>query len=286
MSQSPDQASGTGAMDSRITKKMLQALAPLPDTAMRLLALLDDPDVPLREIANVAVRDVGISATMLRMANSSMFGLRGRVGSIGDALRVIGTAQTRLLVLASGISQAAQKELPLYGLASGDFMKHSELVANVTMYVAHEVSYPNMGNAYSAGLLHDIGKIVINGLAQQQGRSKDGALETLMLERSCTLTDAEREIYGGDHAQIGRQLGELWSLPAELSQAIALHHSTPPEDTENLLPWCVIIANAVASKVDPDYPALDRVEAPATTLVDMDKVHATAEQFVGETART
>src|SRR5579875_1386851 len=121
MTQPVQGAPGGGAVDARITKKMLQALAPLPDTAMRLLALLDDPDVPLREIANVAVRDVGISATMLRMANSAMFGLRGRVGSIGDALRIIGTAQARLLVLASGISQTAQKELPLYGLAAGSF---------------------------------------------------------------------------------------------------------------------------------------------------------------------
>jgi HD-like signal output (HDOD) protein len=153
------------------------------------------------------------------------------------------------------------------------------------MYVAHEVSYSNMGNAYSAGLLHDIGKIVINGLALQQGSGRSGTLETIMRERGCTLIDAEREVYGGDHAQIGRQLGELWALPAELSQAIALHHSTPPENTEHLLPWCVAIANAVAGMVDPDYPVLDRVEAPATTLVDLDRVYATAEQFVGEASR-
>ena len=285
MTQPVQGAPGSGAVDARITKKMLQALAPLPDTAMRLLALLDDPDVPLREIANVAVRDVGISATMLRMANSAMFGLRGRVGSIGDALRIIGTAQARLLVLASGISQTAQKELPLYGLAAGSFMKHSELVANLTMYVANEVRYPNMGNAYSAGLLHDIGKIVINGLAQQQGSGAD-ALVTVMQERGYALPEAERELFGGDHAQIGRQLGELWSLPAELSQAIALHHSTPPQDQENLLSWCVIIANAVAGAADPAYPVFNRVEAPAQTLVDLDRVYATATKFVSETAGT
>lgn len=283
MSQPLDKAAGTTAMDSRITKKMLQALAPLPDTAMRLLALLDDPDVPLRDIANVAVRDVGISATMLRMANSSMFGLRGRVGSISDALRIIGTAQARLLVLASGISQAGAKELPLYGLGSGSFMKHSELVANLAMYVAKEVSYPNMGNAYSAGLLHDIGKIVINGLAQQHGAGSD-ALTRVMQQQGCTMAEAEREVYGGDHAQIGRQLGELWSLPPDLSQAIALHHAVPPQNAENLLPWCVIIANAVAANADPAYPALDRVEAPAQTLIDLERVYATAEQFVAETS--
>lgn len=277
------EAAPPATIDSRITKKMLQALAPLPDTAMRLLALLDDPDVPLREISNVAVRDVGISATMLRMANSSMFGLRGRVGSISDALRVIGTAQARLLVLASGISQIAQKELPLYSLAAGSFMRHSELVANLTMYTTTEARYPNMGIAYSAGLLHDIGKIVINSLARQQGTVR--SFEATMRERGCSLLEAEVALCGSDHAQVGRQLGELWSLPAELSQAIALHHGAPAKD--DLLSWSVIIANGVASAVDPKYPAINHAgELPQTDLVDVAKILAAGEQFLGEAARS
>lgn len=269
----------TGAtMDTRITKKTLQALAPLPDTAMRLLALLDDPDVPLREIANIAVRDVGISATMLRMANSPMFGLRGRVGSISDALRVIGTAQARLLVLASGVSQAAQKELRLYGLGAGEFMKHSELVANITMFVSHEAGFNNIGLAYSAGLLHDIGKVVLNGLAQQEGGAP--ALEAQMRAQGWTLCAAEQAHFGSSHAQVGGQLAEMWSLPAELIAAISLHHEELTRSSENLLACCVAVANSVAGEVDAAYPALNHA-GPVTihNLVDVEKVRAAAEQF-------
>lgn len=265
-------------MDSRITKKTLQALAPLPDIAMRLLALLDDPDVALRDIANVAVRDVGISATMLRMANSPMFGLRGRVGSISDALRVIGTAQARLLVLASGVSQAAQKELRLYGMEAGAFMKHSELAANLTMFVGHEVGYSNIGIAYSAGLLHDIGKIVLNGLAQQDGVLP--SVETEMHARHCALIEVEQAHYGSDHAQVGGQLAEMWSLPHELTQAITMHHAalTPADDT--LLACCVAVANSVAGDVDDGYPALNKAAPIAVPdFVDMHKVRGAAEQF-------
>lgn len=274
-------------MDSRITKKTLQALAPLPDIAMRLLALLDDPDVALREIANVAVRDVGISATMLRMANSPMFGLRGRVGSISDALRVIGTAQARLLVLASGISQAAQKELPHYGLAAGAFMRHSELVANLTMYVAYEVRYTNIGNAYSAGLLHDIGKIVINGLIQQQAPGRGATVEAEMRRLGGSLLEAEVSLCGSTHAQVGSQLGELWSLPAELSQALALHHAEPTPENERTLAWCVSVANSVAGAADAAYPVFNRApDVSVNGLIDLDKVMAAAEQFMGEVARS
>lgn len=280
-------SSSAAPADSRITRKMLQALAPLPDTAMRLLGLLDDPDVPLREIASVAARDVGLSATMLRMANSSMFGLRGRVGSISDALRVIGTAQARLLVLASGISQAAQKELPHYGLAAGAFMRHSELVANLTMYVAYEVRYTNIGIAYSAGLLHDIGKIVINGLIQQQAPGRGASVEAETRRLGCSLLEAEASLCGSTHAQVGSQLGELWSLPAELSQALALHHAEFTPEHERSLAWCVAIANNVAGAADAAYPAFNRAPAvPSNGLLDLDKVLAAADQFMGEVARS
>src|SRR5579871_6077279 len=156
----------SGTPPLQVTKRMLQGLAPLPDTALRLLALLNNADVSLREVATLATRDVGISASFLRMANSPMFGRRGSVGAVIDALRIIGITHARLLVLASGVSQIAQRELPLYGLAAGAFMKHSELVANLTMLVAREGGYPNIGLAYSTGLLHDIGKVILNGQPQ------------------------------------------------------------------------------------------------------------------------
>jgi len=274
-------------MDARITKKMLQALAPLPDTAMRLLSLLDDPNVPLREIADIAVRDVGISATMLRMANSAMFGLRGRVGSISDAIRVIGTAQARLLVLASGVSQTAQKELPLYALAAGSFLRHSELVGNVTMYVAREMGYANIGSAYSAGLLHDIGKIVINGVAQQDAIYTHTTLEAVMGRHGCALPEAERIVRGSTHAEVGRQLAELWSLPRELTEALTLHHEALMPGAENMLACCVAIANAAACEVDPTYPAFNRPgPLPEPCPVNLDTVCAIAEQYIDENARS
>ncbi len=289
MAQAMDQGQRAAPvpMNARITKKMLQALAPLPDTAMRLLSLLDDPNVPLREIADIAVRDIGISATMLRMANSAMFGLRGRVGSISDAIRVIGTAQARLLVLASGVSQAAQKELPLYGLAAGSFLRHSELVGNVTMYVAREVGYPSIGSAYSAGLLHDIGKIVINGVAQQDSIYAHTTLEAIIGRHGCALPDAERIVCGNTHADVGRQLAELWSLPHELIEALTLHHEALMPSPENMLACCVAIANVAACEVDPTYPAFNRAgPLPEPCPVNIDAVCAIAEQYIGENARS
>lgn len=241
----------------RIDRKMLRSLAPLPDTAMQLIGLLNDPEVSLRKVADVAVRDVGISASLLRMANSPLFGLRGKVGSISDAIRVIGTAQARLLVLASGVSHIGQREMPLYALGAGAFMKHSELVATLTMTIAHEAGYANIGLAYSAGLLHDLGKAVLNSLAQQQfGRGEVPSLSVVMQSKGCGLTEAELALLGGDHAEVGRQLCELWSLPAELAMTIAGHHLPLEEAQHDLLTYSLILANVAAGVIDAEYPRL------------------------------
>jgi putative nucleotidyltransferase with HDIG domain len=277
MQKTRDQA--TPSISINITRMTLEALAPLPTTVMRLLPLLDDPDVPLRHMADVMVRDVGISASVLRVANSPVYGLQKRVGTVSDAIRVIGTSQVRLLVIASGVSQAARTGMPIYSLEPGNFLRHSELVANLAMYVAHDLSYSNIGLAYSTGLLHDIGKVVINGLAQQYS-SEPTSCESEMKAQECTLMEAERSLYRVDHADIGRQLVELWSLPPELAEAIALHHDIA-RATGKSLTQCVSIANVVAGLADPKYPASNKVsEMPAVDAVDLEKLQATAERLV------
>ncbi len=263
----------------QITKKTLQSLAPLPATAVQLLALLDQPDTSLRKIADVASRDVGIAAAMLRMANSPIFGMRGRVGSIGEAIRLIGTAQARLLVLTWGVAQAGQKELWLYGLPSGAFLRHSELVATLSMAIAREVQYPASGVAYSAGLLHDIGKVIINAIVVQggPGAPKPEAFVNEHAQPAASIVTLERDGVGTDHATVGRDLATLWSLPTELSDAMFLHHANPVRSPPSLAA-IVALANAVAGQVDERYPAVLRAAFPETHLVPIDTLVALAQE--------
>jgi putative nucleotidyltransferase with HDIG domain len=269
---------GSPTVTLQITKKMLRALAPLPDTAIQLLSLLNDPEVSLRKVADLAVRDVGISASLLRMANSAVFGLRGKVGNISDALRVIGTAQARLLVLASGVAQSAQRELPLYGLAANQFMRHSELVANLTMVIAQEARFPNIGLAYSSGLLHDLGKVILNGLAVRQADEAPVVpIAEEMRKRQCTLLEAEVAVFGGDHARVSHQLAELWSLPEELAVAIAAHHEKLAPDPAQPLPYCLMLANGFAGAIDTSYPKLSEpVDLTLPDWLSAEKVTQTA----------
>jgi HD-like signal output (HDOD) protein len=272
----------------QITKKMLRALAPLPDTAIQLLALVNDPEVSLRKVAEVAVRDAGISASLLRMANSAVFGLRGKVGSISDALRVIGMEQARYLVLASGVAQSAQRELPLYRLPANAFMRHSELTANLTMSIALEAHYPHIGLAYSTGLLHDLGKVILNSLAVKKAEdTRMVAISEVMRMRGRNLLEAETELFGADHAQVTCQLVSLWALPEAMGEAIAVHHQPLRPNPTDMLPYCLMLANELAAEIDADYPCLS--ELTYTSLPDWlsrEKVNQAAAHCGYKTARS
>ena len=255
---------------------MLRMLAPMPATAMQLLNLLANADVSLQKLSDVAVRDVGVSTALLRCANSATFGMRGTIGSIADAIRVIGTAQTRMVVLASGVSQVAQREMPIYELPAGAFTAHSELVANATMTVARLAGMSNTGLAYSTGLLHDLGKVVLSGLALASD-SRPSSLAVEMEARGFTLLEAEEAMFGANHAHVGKQLAELWALPPELADAVGRHHEPQEATPECTLAYSAMLGNVVAGIIDPTYPRLSAAaDVPMPDWLDLDQVCAAA----------
>ncbi len=271
----------TPAVPFQITKKMLQSLAPLPATAVRMLAMLQDPNATLKRIAEVASQDVGIAAAILRMANSPVLGMRGRVGSISEALTLIGAEQARLIVLSCGVAQAGQKELRLYGLEAGAFMRHSEAVATLSMGIARQVHHSAAGVAYSAGLLHDIGKVILNGLALQEGLESPKYQQFTQAVRApdADVAALERDCFGADHASAGRDAAAHWALPAEIGEAIILHHTAMGGNAQ-ALPSFVALANAIAGEIDPAYPPAQRAPRPENPVVPVEPLIAMAAELL------
>ena len=101
----------------------------------------------------------------------------------------------------------------------------------------------NIGLAYSTGLLHDLGKVVLSGLALA-GDPHPPSLANEMKARGCTLLEAEEALYGANHAHVGKQLAELWALPPELADAVGRHHEIQEATPANMLSYCVMLGNA------------------------------------------
>ncbi len=247
------------ALDSgrqvRITNKILHMLAPMPGTAMKLLQLLSQPDVSISKLATLAGTDVGLTSALLRRANSTVFSFSRSIGAVDEAIKVIGLTQTRSIVLASGVSEIAQRAMPLYELPAGAFIAHCEAAAQATALAAAQAGVPDIGLAYSAGLLHDLGKIILSGFVRQM-EIPECSLRLIMDERKCSMLDAELRLFGATHAQVGKQLADLWALPSDLALAIAQHHDPHAAYPARDLAYCLILGNALAGRCNPEYPRL------------------------------
>lgn len=265
----------------RVTQQLLHALAPLPATAVQILSTLDDPDASLKRIGEIASRDVGIAAAILRMANSAAFGTRKRVGDIPEALRIVGTAQVRLVVLAFGVATAGKKELQFYGLPAGAFLRHSELTASLAMAICKQLRRTDAGVGYAGGLLHDMGKVLLNGVVTQGGvmTAPYRDIAAAVQAGGEPLQALELRAFGTDHSHVGGEVAALWSLPASLADAMARHHEQYGVG-EPSIGAIVALANAVAGQADERYPLAQRAPWPEAPIVPVEPLFALAQDLL------
>lgn len=199
----------------------VEELPALPHITYRVLKLTSDPKTSIAELANTIVKDQVLTAKVLRMANSVYYGYARRIYSISEALIILGFSTVRNLVLAASVYTVMDKELQGYFLPKGDLWKHCMSTALIARSLAKKVNYELPDQAFIAGLLHDIGKIILNTYMKERFKS---VIEKVNQE-NIPFMDAEHQILGFDHAIVGSRVAEKWNLPQELVEAIATHHS-------------------------------------------------------------
>jgi putative nucleotidyltransferase with HDIG domain len=235
-------------------------LVSLPEVVVRINSLVDDPKSTADDIGRAVAQDPALTAKLLRIANSAMFGLTRQVETITRAVTVLGTRQIRDLTL--GLSAAhAFDGIPNELVSPASFWHHSVLAATCGRLVASECVGGRRENAFVAGLLHDIGQLVLFAKAPEDSYR---ALEmTIDLPGEPELWVCEREVFGTDHAAVGGALARRWQLPVSLQECIEFHHE-PQRASEYPVDVAVThIANIVAQLVEiestdlSDVPAID-----------------------------
>jgi putative nucleotidyltransferase with HDIG domain len=221
----------------------LKELPALPLVVNELLASFDDPDVELGELAAKIANDQALAAKTLRLANSSFYGLQSKVRTISQAIAVLGFDSVRALVVGAGVIGG-------FGAGRGSsfdfdgFWRHAIATALCARALARRGSSPPE-LSFVAGLLHDLGRLVL------VTRYPQGYAEVLAqrASRDCPLLEAERAVFGLDHAQVGRALGQQWRIPEAICRAIANHHQ-PMQQDHGELPAVVHVANVIAHGLD------------------------------------
>ena len=224
-------------------------LVTLPDVFIRINQLVEDPDSTLDDISKVVSQDPSFTVRLLRVANSPFYGFSSSIETVSRAVTLIGTSQVRNLALSTSVSSTFAG-LP-NGLVSMDnFWHHSLYCGLVARILAHRVRKSDPEAVFTAGLLHDIGELVIfNRLPAQ---AKEALLLVLDSGDELPVYEAERQTMGFDHAQVGGELARQWHLPPLLVDCIAFHHDIKQAQNCPRETAIVHIANILAQMAEVD----------------------------------
>ncbi|MDQ5916729.1 MAG: hypothetical protein QG584_2623 [Pseudomonadota bacterium] len=250
-------SNGTGGetsmqLDRDTVLKGVRNLPSLPTVVIELLQSMDNDDADTRELASKLARDQALTAKVLRVANSSFYGLQGKVDSIGDAIVVLGLHGVRTLATAAAITDVfapkgsgAAANVQTYDMRL--FWRHSIAVGLCAKAIARKRRL-NDGNAFTAGLMHDIGRLALASCFP----GHIAAVAKDRVEHGDCWLFAERRVLGLDHAEIGQWLTEHWRFPPLLSRAIGTHHQ--PDMQQDLLATVIHVADRLGHRLD-DEPA-------------------------------
>ncbi len=195
-------------------------LPTLPHIATTLLQMVYSEDCNIREIGGIIERDPALSANVLKMVNSPLCGVRQRIYDIPKALVLLGIREivnlvSGLMVFKTFGSGGRDSSFP-----RKDFWLHSAACAVISRTIAKEADAKLNGEEFIAGLLHDVGKILLDQHFHDEFTS---ALQ-LAEDKQISLHEAEKQVLGISHAQIGSWIAMKWRLPQSISDAIANHH--------------------------------------------------------------
>ncbi len=204
----------------------ISEVKPIPQIALKLLRMIKDDAYNMDDLGAEIKQDQIISAKIIRLCNSAYFKQNSNVDSIDRALVVLGEKRLLQLVISASMEGFFKSETGGYSLCKGGLFKHAVGTALIAEKLASYNRKISSDIAYTAGLLHDIGKIALD-------QFMDNAYPMFYRrtqERNETLVNVEKEIFGLDHTDVGGKLAEMWGLPERLIDVIKYHHS--PEDAE------------------------------------------------------
>lgn len=219
----------------------VSSIQPLPDTALKLMNVMSDPRSTLDNIVDTIKYDQAVTGQVLKLCNSSFFGLSRKVTSLNDAMLCLGTVKVLQLVMSVHTNNMLSSENRGYGLEPGVLWKHSVAVALASSLFAQRIRLPDVSLVFTAGLLHDIGKVILNEYVAEEFAE----IVRLVADDNLSFVEAEQKVLGFSHEEVGGLIAEKWKLPPAIVRCIRFHHVPSSLDPPDALVDTVYLANCV-----------------------------------------
>lgn len=244
-----------------------KSLPSLPTLYQKIMEQLSSPEASIESVGQTIARDPGMTAKILQMVNSAFFGLRRQMSSPTEAAMLLGIETIKTLVLWIHVF-SNYKNLPVRGFSIEQLSNHCLATGLLAKKIVREEGGDGKAQdeAMTAGLLHDIGKLV---LATSRPAQFDQARAQAVQKRT-HCWQAERDIFGTTHAEIGAYLLGLWGLPFNIVEAVAMHHCPSSCGGKVFFPLTAVhAANVIQHLSFPEPESVAVAEVDATYLADL-----------------
>jgi putative nucleotidyltransferase with HDIG domain len=226
----------------------LRSLPSLPSLYFRIMEAVSSPDSSLDEVGKIIAGDPSMTAKILQLVNSAFFGIARQIASPTEAVQYLGVERVRALVLSLHVFSCFER-VPIKNFSIEQALQHCMSTGLVAKVLARmqKVERTIADEACVAGMLHDIGKVMLAASLPEQ---YDQAVK-LAREQKLTISDAEREIFGATHSQVGAYLLGLWGLPVTIVEAVAFHHEPRQTSIKIFSPLTAVhAANVLVNEVN------------------------------------
>lgn len=227
------------------TESVLE-LPTLPESVARLMGMVDNPDTSARSLAVAISSDQVLTARVLKLANSSYYGFPQRVSTVRLALVMLGFDAVRDLALASTVMSAFRGSQEDAHFDIRRFWAHAVAVAVASRHLSRVLRIGSPGEAFTAGILHDIGQVVLHEFHLEAFRKVVYEVQ----ENRMQVLDAELEVLGATHPQVGGWLCRRWNLPGSICAAVESHHDPFRCLDPSGLPAVVCLADQIAGATE------------------------------------
>jgi len=271
------------AIDFKHIEQAIDKIPPLPLVVSNVMTNLDGDAADFEVLEKNISQDPVMSGRILAVANSSFYGMSGKVGAIKDACLILGLNTIRSIIIAVGVIQH-MKSGDNENLYHNHFWHHSIGVA-VSARVLAKYTNVDRESAFTAGLLHDIGKLVLASCFSKEYAE----IARLCDKNNCSTSEAEDKVIGYNHGVVGAKIAERWRLPQSIIDSIKLHH-IQDEALRSPMVGLVYVADAVCialetsdddmSESSLDHNVVERLEMTMPMIIhSMDEIASSESGF-------
>ena len=226
----------------------IKDLPVLPEVAAQLLKIIHHASTSATDVANLISKDIGITSKVLRMANSAFYGIPRTITTVQNAVVLLGMKVVNSLVLSASVGTLFPPEKKSSGVDKKSFWVHSLACAIASKKIAEKIklAYVDPEECFCAGLLHDIGKLVLNQYF------KDSFIKSVNLAKIDNLPayKAECKIFDCSHTRVGDWLTCKWELPIDLRNALIFHHDPASSSTSEKITFIIHLADYITHVLD------------------------------------